>query len=173
MLYYQIKFGCKRTSSLEDTTEIVIFRLYEPSLLPWHWIQWTNFSAYHLMIIHHHTKFGKKKKKWLSSSRDTRRTRSDTLGKYHQDKHLLTFWTFAVTLTLNAVNPIFQQDTLSYDAALSNQVWLQTDQQFRRYNRNSHILIVLALPVALTLNTEPIFLQDTLAYDAAYPNQVW
>ena len=25
MLYYQTKFGCKQTSSLEDTTETVIF----------------------------------------------------------------------------------------------------------------------------------------------------
>ena len=39
-------------------------------------------------------------------------------------------------------NPIFQQDTLAHDAVLSSKVWLQTDQQFRRYNRNSHILII-------------------------------
>ena len=30
MLYYQTKFGCKRTSSLEDTTEIVIFDHISP-----------------------------------------------------------------------------------------------------------------------------------------------
>ena len=34
-------------------------------------------------------------------------------------------------------NPIFPQDTPAYDALLSNQVWLQTDQQFRRYRKNS------------------------------------
>ena len=32
MLYYQTEFGCKRTSSLEDIVEIVIFLLYKPSL---------------------------------------------------------------------------------------------------------------------------------------------
>ena len=47
MLYYQTKFGCKPTSSLEATTEIVIVWLYKPSLWPWHWTQWTNFSAQH------------------------------------------------------------------------------------------------------------------------------
>ena len=57
-------------------------------------------------------------------------------------------------------NPIFPQDTPAYDAVLSNQVWLKTGQQFRKYNRNSPT-------VTLKLNTEPIFLQDTLAYDAA------
>ena len=43
MLYYQTKYGCKWSRSLEDTTEIVIFWLYKPSLWPWHWTQWTNF----------------------------------------------------------------------------------------------------------------------------------
>ena len=42
-----IKFGCKLTTSLEDTTEIVIFLLYKPSLRPWHWTQWASFSAWH------------------------------------------------------------------------------------------------------------------------------
>ena len=32
MLYYETKFECKRTSSLEDTVETVIFLLYKPSL---------------------------------------------------------------------------------------------------------------------------------------------
>ena len=31
MLYYQTEFSCKRTSSLEDMVEIVVFRLYERS----------------------------------------------------------------------------------------------------------------------------------------------
>ena len=29
MLYYQTKFGCKQTSSLEDTVEIVIYIVYK------------------------------------------------------------------------------------------------------------------------------------------------
>ena len=51
MLYYQTKFGCKRTSSLE-ATEIVTFWLYKLSLWPWHWTQWTNFSAWHSGLWH-------------------------------------------------------------------------------------------------------------------------
>ena len=43
-------------------------------------------------------------------------------------------------LDLEHSNPIFPQDTPAYDAVLSNQVWLQTKQQFRRYNRNSNII---------------------------------
>ena len=50
MLYYQTKFRCKPTSCLEDTTDIVIFWLYKPSLSPWHWTQWTNFSAWHFNL---------------------------------------------------------------------------------------------------------------------------
>ena len=30
MLYYQTKFGCEQTSSLEDIVKIVIFWLYKP-----------------------------------------------------------------------------------------------------------------------------------------------
>ena len=36
-------------------------------------------------------------------------------------------------------NTILKQVTPTYDDVLSNQVWLQTDQQFRRYSRNNHI----------------------------------
>ena len=35
-------------------------------------------------------------------------------------------------------NPIFPQDSPAYDAVLSNQIWLQTDQHFRRYSRNNN-----------------------------------
>ena len=40
-------------------------------------------------------------------------------------------------LDLECSTPIILQDTLAYDAVLSKQVWLQTDQHFRRYSRNS------------------------------------
>ena len=60
--------------------------------------------TYHLMILHHHSKFGKR---WLSGSGDTEWTRSDTWGKHHPNKHPLTFWIFAVTLTLKWMNQFF------------------------------------------------------------------
>ena len=37
LLCYQTEFSCKRTSSLEDIVDIVIFWWYKPSLWPWHW----------------------------------------------------------------------------------------------------------------------------------------
>ena len=73
MLYYQTKFSCERTSSLENTIKIV------------------------------------------SPCCDLDRERS---------------------------NHFSPQDTQAYYAVLSNKVWLQTDQQFRRYSENSHILII-------------------------------
>ena len=43
---------------------------------------------------------------------------------------------------LESSNLIFPQDTQAFEAVLSNQVWLQMSPQFRRYNKNSHILII-------------------------------
>ena len=57
MLCYQTKFGCKPTTSLEDTPEIVIFWLYKLSLWPWPWTQWINFMTIWLMMLHNHTRF--------------------------------------------------------------------------------------------------------------------
>ena len=45
-------------------------------------------------------------------------------------------------LDLERNNPLFPQDTLAYNAVLPNRVWLQMEQQFGRYSRNSHILII-------------------------------
>ena len=67
---------------------------------------------------------------------------------------------------LKCSNPIFPQDSPTYDAVLQNQVWLQTDQQFRRESRSSHTLIIY----------EPLlrhYLHDTPAQDAALLYQVW
>ena len=125
VLYYQTEFDYKPISSLEDTTEIAIFWLYKPSMWPLHSTQWTNFSAWHFGL-------------WCCITISDLATKCSVFREYCLDKHSLTFWTFAVTLTLNTVNPIFPQDTLAYDAVPSNQVWLQTDQQFIRYSKNSH-----------------------------------
>ena len=57
------------------------------------------------------------------------------------------------------------QDTMAYDAVLSNQVWLETDQQFRTCNTSSDSLISPHYDLD-TEHSEPIFLHDTLAYDA-------
>ena len=86
ILHYQTKFGIKQTSSLEDRVDIVIFWLCKPSLWPWHWRQRTNFSGSCSALLY---------QVWYQNDLRFRR--------YHPDKHSLTFWTFAVILTLNAV----------------------------------------------------------------------
>ena len=94
MLYYLLyKFGCKETSSLEDTTEIVTFWLYKPLLWPRHWTQWTNFSAWHSGL-------------WCCITIPGLVTKCSLVQKI-SSKHSLTFWTFAVALNLNAVIPFF------------------------------------------------------------------
>ena len=75
---------------------------------------------------------------------------------------------------LERSNPIFPQDTLAYNAVLPHQVWLQTDQQFGRYNRNSLILITQVLTVTLTLKiVTNFFLPDTPPRENTLPYQIW
>ena len=140
MMYYQIKFDCKQTSSLEDIKEIVIFWLYKPALWPWHWRQWTNLSAWHwLMTLYDHTKFGNKMFCGLEDSIRTIFTDNVNLR---------------CDLDLERSNPIFFRRTLWLIMLYyQTRVWLQADQQFGRCSRNSHILIILALAVTLTLTT--------------------
>ena len=120
--------------------------------------------TYCLMIINHHTKFGKKKKKierlrryWADMIRHTeimssRQTFTDILNLFGDPD-------------LEHSNPNFPQDSLAHNAVLSNQVWLQTNQRFRRYKRNSHILIISPRCDLDIEVSEPLFLHDTLAYD--------
>ena len=69
------KFGCKRISSSEEIVwQKVIFWLNEPSLWPWPWRQQTILFA----LV-------------------------QQFKRYHSHKHSLTFWSFAMTLTLNKV----------------------------------------------------------------------
>ena len=129
MIYYQTKFACKWTCSLEDTAEIVIFWLHKASLQPWHWRRWTNFSAWHSgssccitipgLVI-----------KWCAvQNLSSRQTFTDILN-------------LPCDLDFEFTNQNLPQDIPAYDVILSNQAWLHTDEQFRKYRRNSHILII-------------------------------
>ena len=124
MLYYQTKFSCKPTSSLEDTTETVLFWLSKPSLWPWPWTQWTNFSAWHSGF-------------WYCLAIPGLVTNAQDIVWTNVHWHFepsLWPWPWLQQSHL-------PQDTQAYDAVLSNQVWLQTDKQFRKYSENSNILI--------------------------------
>ena len=70
-----------------------------------------------LMMLHHHVKFGFKK--------------CAVIQKISSGQTVTDILNLCCDLDLECSNPIFPQDTLAYDAVLSNQVWLQMDQQFR------------------------------------------
>ena len=129
MLYYQTKFGCKPTSSLEDATEIVMFWWYKPSQWPWHWTQWKTFSTWHSGL-------------WCCKNIPGLVTKCSVVQRLLSGQTFTNILNFRCDLDLEDSNLIFEQDTLAYDAVLSNHVWLQMEQQFRRYNRSSHILII-------------------------------
>ena len=74
------------------------------------------------MMMHHHTKCA-----WLQ--------KVQLFRIYCLDKHSLIFWTLTVPLTLNAVIQFLHKDTPANNDLLSNQVWLQKDQQFTKYSR--------------------------------------
>ena len=80
-----------------------------------------------LMRLHYHNRFGNK---IFCGSDNTVGTVFTDILNLHCD------------LDLECSNPILPQNTPAYDAVPSNQVWLQTDQQFKRYSKNSHILII-------------------------------
>ena len=68
------------------------------------------------MMLHHHTKFGNK---MICGSEDIIQTFTNILN-------------LCCDLDLEHSYQIFAQDTPTYDVLLSDQVWLQTDQQFQR-----------------------------------------
>ena len=79
-----------------------------------------------LMMLHYHTRFGNKM--FCGSEYIVQTTFTNILN-------------LCCDFDLEHSNLIFPQDTPAYDTVLSNQVWLQMDQQFRRYSENSQILM--------------------------------
>ena len=76
-------------------------------------------------------------------------------------------------MTLNPVIPFFPQDPPVYDAVLSIQVWLQTDQQFRTYGKKYSYFDYISPRYDFDIqDSEPIFLHDTSPRDDTPPYQV-
>ena len=92
------KFGCKPTSSLEDTTEIVIFWLYKPLLWPWFWTQWTKFSARHSGI-------------WCYTTISGLATKCSVVQKILSGQTFTNILNLCCDCDLERSNPIFPQDT--------------------------------------------------------------
>ena len=96
-----------------------------------------------LIMKHHNTKFGNK---MFGGLEDITWTNINILS-LHCD------------LDPEHSNPFFfflSLDTLPYVDVSSDQVWLARNQQFKKYSRKSHILIIQALAVTLTLKIATI-----------------
>ena len=126
MVYHQTKFGCQGTNSSENIIERVIFWLYEPLTLK----------------MATTTKCPHDSGSWCCITIPTLVTKCFVIQKILSRQTFTDILNLLCDLDLDRSNPIFSQNTPAYDAVLSNQVWLQTDLQFRRCNRNSHILII-------------------------------
>ena len=75
--------------------------------------------THRLMIIHYHTKFGKK---WFSSLGDTAQTQLRHTEKISSVKTFTDILNLCCDLGLEHSDPIFLQDTPTYDAVPTNQV---------------------------------------------------
>ena len=127
------------TSSLEDITEIVALTV----TLTLNTVNQFFCMTLWLIMLHNHTRFGDKMF-WVQ--------------KISSGKTLTNIWKPRCDLDLECSNPIFQQDIPAYDVVLSKQVWLQTDQHFRRCSKNSDLDIE---------DSEPIFRHDPFCRDMA------
>ena len=119
MMHHWAQFSCQRINNSEGIVERVVFWSYEPSLWPWLWRLQTNFSASY-SGLHYCNTIRSLVTKYCVVQKISEQTLIDILN-------------FCCDHDFECSNPIFSQDPPAYDAALSNQVWLKMDQQFRRY----------------------------------------
>ena len=106
-------------SSFGDWVEIIIFWLHKPSLWPWHWRQLTNFSAQH-------------SDSWCCITIPNLVSKGSAVQKISSRHTFTNILNLHCDLDLESSKPISAQDTLAYNVALSNQIWLQTDQEYSR-----------------------------------------
>ena len=97
---------------------------------------------------------------------------------FYGSEHIILTFTNSLNLCcdldLERSNPTFPEDIRAYDAVLSNQVWSQMDQQFRRYSENSQIFYHISPHCDLDIeDSEPIFPHDASPRDNTPPHQVW
>ena len=82
------------------------------------------YLGWRLEIVNQHTQFG------YREISDTEHVRYTKTGKSFEPSH---------DLDLENNNLIFTQNIRAYNDVASNYIWLQKDQHFSRYGRNSHI----------------------------------
>ena len=160
MMYHPIIFGYKKISTSADMVETVIFDQMSPH-------SHSDPRLEDRKTIFLHDDVASPYQVWLN-----RRFRSggDIIQiniPWNSEPFL---WPWAGP---KQSNPIFSQNNPPYDDVPSNQLWLQKDQQFRKYIKK--VIFWLYYPNCdLDLeDSKPIFFKDNMAPNDASPCQVW
>ena len=96
--------------------------------------------------------------------------------RYCPGKHSLKLRTFTVTLTLNTAKQPFHKTLQLMNMHCQTKLVAPRNQQFRTYNRNSHIWLYELKFSYCDLDLEnrnPFFAYDALAYNDVSPYWVW
>ena len=146
MMYHQTNLDCKSVSISEDLVEMIVALTVNIAKQYFWMILW-------LMMMHHHTKFDRSE--ILSEQ---------TFKRYCLGKHSLKFRTFTVTMTLNTTKQPFHKTLQNMNMHCQTKLVAQKNQQFRTYNRNSHVWVYepKLVTVTLTLKIETHFQHMTL-----------
>ena len=149
MMYHQTNLDCKSFSISEDLVETIVALTLNIAKYFW-MLLW-------LMMMHHHTKFDRSE--ILSGQTFTE------VQNLHCD------------LDLEYSKATFSQDTPAYEYMhCQTKLVAPKNQQFRTYNRNSHIWLYEPKFSYCDLDLEdrnPFFAYDTLAYNVVSPYWVW
>ena len=148
IMYHQTNLDCKSLSIFEDLVETT----------PWPWTSQNDISE------------------WYSGWWWCITILSLTDQRYCPGKHTPKFRTFTVTLTLNTVKQPFLKTLQLMNMHCQTKLVAQQNQQFRTYNRNSHIWLYEPKSSYCDLDLEdgnPFFAYDALAYNDVSPGFVY
>ena len=118
MMHYHTKFGYKRFSSGGNIVQMNIYWKFEPFLWLWPWQQKSNpkdqqFKSYESFFLLYSPSlwpwpwsqktnlFGRQSGSWWCITIPNFAVKGWRFRRYCLDKHSLTFWNFAMILTLN------------------------------------------------------------------------
>ena len=159
--YHQTKFGCQRISSSEDiVVRVIIILIWALAVTLTLKTANTFCSAWH-------------SGSFCSITIPSLVTKCFVIHKISSGQIFTDIFNLRCDLDLERSDPIFPQDTLAYNVVLRN-LSLVAKGPAVRYSRNSHILIIWALIVILTLTiVNHFFLPDNLPRNNTPPYQVW
>ena len=149
MIYHQTNLDCKSFSISEDLVETIV-------ALTLNIAKWYFWMILWLMMMHHHTKFD----------------RSEILSR----QTFIEVQNLHCDLTLNTAKQPFHKTLQLINMHCQTKLVAQTNQQFRTYNRNSHIWLYEPKFNYYDLDVgdgNPFFTYDALAYNDVSPYWVW